>query len=365
MAHCDIFHLGLHDLRYKANILHQDISNNNIMFEIQDGAVNFVLIDFDMATTVDSSGQSLAARSAKHRTGTLPFMAYELLDDMAYPASSKHKQTVHRLRHDFESLFYLCLYCIFTMVEVEDPKIKADMAKQLSHWEDLSYDGIASIKYCLCTDVKHIMNRLVFPVPCEVLRLWFYGWVVVFSDAYLALRGHQTELVLAKLLEDKCPPPGLFDIDTLQGKLTRDTIKRSLEIFNDHPLRAEDLQVANISDLDKVIESYMDTSGGSHASLEDGQDEPVLDQRSAAQKTRGDRKPKCARKAREAGVINKKKAVAKTVVTAKVTEVKTLSPFRNQSPKLLVPTHGPRTLAVTPRSMTTRSMQKAALAKTK
>ena len=50
--YADVSHMtctGLHDLRYKANMLHRDISVNNIMYQMRNGRHHFVLIDFDMA----------------------------------------------------------------------------------------------------------------------------------------------------------------------------------------------------------------------------------------------------------------------------------------------------------------------------
>ncbi|THG96964.1 hypothetical protein EW026_g4965 [Hermanssonia centrifuga] len=326
------------------------------MFEIQDGAVNFVLIDFDMATTVDSSG--LAASSAKHRTGTLPFMAYELLRDMAKSTSPEHQRIVHRLRHDFESLFYLCLYCIFTMVEVEDMKIKAAMLKQLREWEDQTYSSIASSKQHICTDVKG-MGQMALPVPCEVLRPWFYGWVTAFEDAHLAMANHNKKIQLAQWYEDE--DSSSFDVDTLQGTLTRDKIKQSLGFFYDRPLAPEDLQVANIPGLGKTIEAYMDDD-------EDlaGQDGHVQERSAVSEKAKPIRKPRSTNKAKKVEVA-KTKTVPKTVVASKKTTTAKLvvSPVRKQMQKQAEPKRGVRTLAAATRSMATRSMQKGALAKAK
>ncbi|PSR75732.1 hypothetical protein PHLCEN_2v8916 [Hermanssonia centrifuga] len=345
----------LHDLRYKAKMLHRDISANNVMFEIRDGAVKFIVIDFDMATMVDSAGEPLAPRSSKHRTGTLPFMAYELLDDMSQPWSLEQQRIVHRLRHDFESLFYLCLYCIFSMVEVEDASIKASMAKQLKQWEDLTYDGIASIKQRLCTDVKRINKRLAFPPSCEVLRRWFLGWVKMFGKADAAMKTYDEAQLMSE--PHQTLSTQAFDIDTLQGTITRDTIKLSLGFYYKHPMRPEDLQIANIPGLGKTIEVYMHDDDD----LE-GQDGHVQEQRVVAEKVKPTRKPRSTSKAKKTEVA-KKKTVQKTVVASKkTTTTKLVSPIQKQPQK---PKRGVRTLAAATRSMTTRSMQKGALAKAK
>ncbi|THH00129.1 hypothetical protein EW026_g2354 [Hermanssonia centrifuga] len=44
----------LHDLRYKAKILHRNISCNNIMYEMRRGRPYFILIDFDFAAILDA-----------------------------------------------------------------------------------------------------------------------------------------------------------------------------------------------------------------------------------------------------------------------------------------------------------------------
>ncbi|PSS38067.1 hypothetical protein PHLCEN_2v98 [Hermanssonia centrifuga] len=344
----------LHDLRYKSNMLHRDISANNVMFEVRDGAVKFVVIDFDLAAMVDSNGEPLAAPSSKHRTGTLPFMAYELLRDMAKSTSSEHQRIVHRLRHDFESLFYLCLYCLLTMVEVEDAKIKADMTKELRDWEDQTYSSIASSKQYLCTDIEN-MGTLVLPVPCQVLRPWFYGWVTVFQRADLAMSNYKNQVRLAQWYKDESSSS--FDIDTLQGTITRDKIKQSLGFFYDRPLAPEDLQVANIPGLGKKIEAYMDDD--EDLAEEDGH---VQGQSVVVKKAKPPRKPRSTTKVKKVEVA-KKKTVPKTVVASKkTTTAELVGPIRKQTQK---PKRGVRTLAAATRSMTTRSMQKGALAKAK
>ncbi len=315
------------------------------MFEIRDGVVNFIVIDFDMATMVDPDGEPLAAPSAKHRTGTLPFMAYELLKDMSQFGSPERKRVVHRLRHDFESLFYLCLYCLFTMVEIDDEKMKATLAAQVAEWENSTLKSIASIKQLLCTSDEAI-EELIFPNSCEALRQWFVGWVDVFSDAYSALAGYKKKTRLAKRLKQKGPPD--FDIDTLQGTLTRDKIKESLRLSYDRPLRSEDLQLANISGLDKIIGSYMHDA-------EDGQDGV------AAEQAKPCRKPKNTTKTKKSEVVKKKTsrdvAASKKATTS---TAKLVSPIRQQIPKQATPKRGVRTLAAATRNMTTRSMRKGA-----
>ncbi|KAJ3577897.1 hypothetical protein NPX13_g2667 [Xylaria arbuscula] len=74
-------------------ILHRDISSNNIIITEPDKSNGFkgMLIDLDMAKEKDSE--------ALHRTGTMQFMAVEVL-----------QKVDHTYRHDLESFFYVLLW---------------------------------------------------------------------------------------------------------------------------------------------------------------------------------------------------------------------------------------------------------------
>ena len=88
-------------------MLHRDVSVNNIMYEMRGGKYYFILIDFDMAVTVAEDGEeSTYVTSSRHRTGTLPFMAWELILDAAHALLNKDWVPIeHRLRYDWASLF--------------------------------------------------------------------------------------------------------------------------------------------------------------------------------------------------------------------------------------------------------------------
>lgn len=76
-------------------MLHQDISINNLAYCYVDGEFTVVILDFDLASTPTS-----ARHVSNHRTGTVPFMAREILDT--------RYSYIHNIYHDLESLFY-CL----------------------------------------------------------------------------------------------------------------------------------------------------------------------------------------------------------------------------------------------------------------
>jgi serine/threonine protein kinase len=95
-AHVDLVHWWL---REKVGILHRDLSLNNIMYRRINGKVYGVLTDFDLSSWTASLTGDYKSTS-QQRTGTPPYMAYELL---------KGTENLHLYRHDVESLFYIML----------------------------------------------------------------------------------------------------------------------------------------------------------------------------------------------------------------------------------------------------------------
>ncbi|KAI1147673.1 serine/threonine-protein kinase Sgk2 [Nemania diffusa] len=125
---------GHQSLYETGNILHRDISSNNIIItkpEVADGFKG-MLIDLDLAK-VRNSGPS----RAQHQTGTMQFMAVEVL-----------RRTDHTYRHDLESFFYVLLWMCARQswrngfAHREKP-LKESMLRK---WEIGSFDSIADSK---------------------------------------------------------------------------------------------------------------------------------------------------------------------------------------------------------------------------
>ncbi|XP_044714508.1 kinase [Hirsutella rhossiliensis] len=78
------------------NILHRDISSNNVIIADakKPGDFKGMLIDLDLAKVRDSGPSG-----ARHQTGTMQFMAVEVL-----------RKADHTYRHDLESFFYVLLW---------------------------------------------------------------------------------------------------------------------------------------------------------------------------------------------------------------------------------------------------------------
>ncbi|KAG6825926.1 hypothetical protein H0H93_016962, partial [Arthromyces matolae] len=93
-------YLDCHYYAYKdGKVLHRDLSENNLMFKYTvKGKVRGVLNDWDMASYLEENGE-IEYSDATRRTGTIPFMACDLLVD--------HEPPPHLYRHDLESFFYI------------------------------------------------------------------------------------------------------------------------------------------------------------------------------------------------------------------------------------------------------------------
>ncbi|KAK0189848.1 hypothetical protein F5146DRAFT_1002045 [Armillaria mellea] len=128
-------------------ILHRDISPGNIMWRrTSDGHVRGVLNDFDLSSLRDVPGAS-----SFQRTGTLPYMAYELLVN-----HENGNPPQHLYWHDVESIFYVillrcCRYEVVTIQQSSDREISSCMTEivhsQFDHWYKLGRQELSEKKF--------------------------------------------------------------------------------------------------------------------------------------------------------------------------------------------------------------------------
>ena len=116
-------------------ILHRDISENNIIITDPRRANGFtgMLIDLDLAKQVGSSRSG-----ARHQTGTMQFMAIEVL-----------RKAAHTFRHDLESFFYVLLWICgrrtWELGFLCDPKCRPPTDK-FKKWYSGGFEEIADAK---------------------------------------------------------------------------------------------------------------------------------------------------------------------------------------------------------------------------
>ena len=189
------------------HILYRDISENNTIKTDPEKADGFkgMLIDLDLAKEVD-----IGRSGARHRTGTMEFMAIEVL--LGYS---------HTYRHDLESFFYVLIWqCARRGWGEERPKDSL-----LTKWYTGSYREIANAKFgnmsksetaglafenildefpplfdCvkpLCRTIRDILfpyeNGLFIGTPSDPEKL--YGPTIkAFDDAIAEMKAGETEI---------------------------------------------------------------------------------------------------------------------------------------------------------------------------
>ncbi|EGD97738.1 FunK1 protein kinase [Trichophyton tonsurans CBS 112818] len=120
-------------LYIKGEILHRDISENNIVITDPKVANGYsgMLIDLDLAKELGRG-----PTGARHRTGTMEFMAIEVLLNI-----------VHTYRHDLESFFYVLIWqCARNGWERYTRSKEKPHKSRLKMWYTGSYEDIADVK---------------------------------------------------------------------------------------------------------------------------------------------------------------------------------------------------------------------------
>ena len=141
-------------LCYDGKILHRDISVNNIIITdaVHEGDPKGMLIDLDLAKDLEGGPSG-----ARHRTGTMEFMAIGVLED-----------NPHTYRHDLESLFYVFLWVIIGHHEGAGSSLPEESL--LRNWYCGSYAQIADMKrsHMDKSRFKHIIAE--FPADFESFK---------------------------------------------------------------------------------------------------------------------------------------------------------------------------------------------------
>lgn len=210
-------------------MLHRDISVNNIMYEKRgDNYYHFILIDFDMAVVLPKDESTYVA-SSKHRTGTPPFMALELVFD-AWKSSKKGRHWTpkkHLLRHDFESLFWVSLWCVLALLKNGLSNSEVDeLLGYVKSWEAGDLDDIAGRKLFICINGLEEFG-IDLPPAAACLRRWFKAWTKLLLEASTI-----TGTCLQKNFSDKDTDDdngsSKADWETAKGKLTKEELQRVL-----------------------------------------------------------------------------------------------------------------------------------------
>lgn len=132
---------GHKSLLRKANILHRDISINNLMINEDDGnpSRHGFLIDLDLANREEREGAE-GAEGAREKIGTKAFMAIGVLQG---------KQ--HSFMHDLESFFWVLFWIC---IHYNGPDEKSRVVPEFDRWNYINLHQLAVLKlgYALTED---------------------------------------------------------------------------------------------------------------------------------------------------------------------------------------------------------------------
>ncbi|KAG6835081.1 hypothetical protein H0H93_005028 [Arthromyces matolae] len=186
----------------EGRVLHRDLSENNLMFKFgADNNVRGVLNDWDMASRVDENGENEVS-NATHRTGTIPFMARELLVDGTPPP--------HLYRHDLESFFYILVWAAINYdFGTAEPR-KIDFAT--ARWDAPTLEDAKNIKQGFMTYHANLKKEILQRVHPKnsILLPWIKSLRSLFFQAFVEHESVATDL---KKSED-------WDHATLGGYIT-------------------------------------------------------------------------------------------------------------------------------------------------
>ncbi|TFY78117.1 hypothetical protein EWM64_g5894 [Hericium alpestre] len=165
-----------------AGVLHRDLSVNNLMFRLHPKyKVCGLLNDWDLSETVSNETPHLrnTGATARHRTGTAPFMALDLLLD---------NPPRHLYRHDLESFVYVLVWCAvqFSL----DPADNSVLSPVLCPWAQGSWQQIHSQKSSFISTSQKPIFDAIQPAFKPILDTWIKPLVALLRDAYAAQSNH-------------------------------------------------------------------------------------------------------------------------------------------------------------------------------
>lgn len=212
----------------------------------------FILIDYDMGVVVPANTGGTYKATTRHRTGTLPFMAHQLLADAwnSTVALGDWTHIKHYLHHDFQSVFWVSLFCTQT-VETPgiSPALKARMLAFVKSWETGSLGQIHLVKYGICMG----RARIKLPLAAKCLSKWVLAWIHLFRKVDIKDGEHDLPALSSSEADDSdAEETEPWDAETIGGAFSRDTIKAALTQYM--PFKQD------IGDEEELIEDEGDDS---------------------------------------------------------------------------------------------------------
>ena len=186
-------------LLWKIGIAHGDVSLSNMMYYEQDGKKYGVLNDFDLAAIM-AVGERTPKKQGFERTGTLPFMAIDLL-------RHSNGQISRWFRHDLES----CMWCL----------VWEALARKQEHWYSDELTRISAEK----SDTLGLLDKSCLKPEWKPYYLFIVHWARSFryrEDARvgltLSLDSNEEKIKVWQDADDKANDADLMRPDAKAGK---------------------------------------------------------------------------------------------------------------------------------------------------
>ncbi|KAG2114188.1 uncharacterized protein F5147DRAFT_607426 [Suillus discolor] len=188
---CIICHLTL----WKEGVYHRDISPGNLMWYKKNGKLIGVLNDYDLSSLANVVGPQ-----GNERTGTVPFMALDLLTEKAQRGEVKHLY-----RHDLESFMWVFIWICF---RYREGVLLPAETRPLDQWARLDAVMCGTMKYYF---VGHPPDRPSHIDP-RIWRFLVQCVIVLKRDA-----DHRIGLRLEKLIT--MTPDNDEELEDIDGSL--------------------------------------------------------------------------------------------------------------------------------------------------
>ena len=187
--------------------MHRDISRQNLMYRRVNGKVNGVLIDFDLASSRNSTTKSHKGV----RIGTRPFMAVSLHLEIFQDEIPDHRE-----RFDLESIFYV-VYWDARFYDKGRKVVLPGSVAQNSYNDWITYNdetAIAVKEHTLTT-----LNPDITAFFRPLINSWLLSLGELFYDGYGKLKKVRNDLLAKGEKLGKDWEIEGFDYDTLGGNV--------------------------------------------------------------------------------------------------------------------------------------------------
>lgn len=207
------------------------------MWTLRDGKDCFILIDFDLAVPVDKLGRPTGP-TARHRTGTLPFMAFELLesmDDIQGSPEDDGSSLQHRVNFDYQSITFVAIRCAMNTVEDDTGHVVHPMAAEyLKDWQEGSYRAMAAVKKDLLRDPRAFF-KVPFSPSFRTILPWIAQLVAVFDQGLRKVADLERQRLFANMGQPQPLEPTPYEAETMYGEVTRDNFIARLDTLDKGP----------------------------------------------------------------------------------------------------------------------------------